>query len=87
MQTGGIEGLKENYNKVISRVQSFGRYIFDITDYSVIGDLFNSERFQYVAKQTCPSHKRVLDPFQFNFIMQIPGQTVPIHIDGIRMCM
>jgi hypothetical protein len=30
----------------------------------------------------CPAQKQVLDPFQFNFILQVPGQTVAAHIDG-----
>lgn len=31
--TGGPDGIKESYDKLISRVQSFGRYMFDLNQY------------------------------------------------------
>ena len=31
--TGGLDGLREPYERMISRVQSFGRYMFDLTDF------------------------------------------------------
>ena len=54
-----------------SRMQSFGRYIFDIKDYPVMENLFYSEEFIRSAKKICPINKQVLDPFQFHFIIQV----------------
>lgn len=59
LKTGGVEGLKQPYNSLISRVQSFGRYMFNVTDYPVIEKLFASEAFQNASKSVCPSDKQV----------------------------
>lgn len=81
--TGGNAGLKESYETLVSRLLSFGRYMFDVSEYPVVEGLFASPRFQSAATTVCPKDKQVLDPFQFNFIMQVPGQTVASHIDGV----
>ena len=81
--TGGALGLRESYKTLISRIQSFGAYHFDLDRYPVVTRLFNEKSFLAAAKEVCPVTKRVLDPFQFNFIIQLPGQTVPIHVDGV----
>eukprot|EP01128_Nolandella_sp_AFSM9_P009179 TRINITY_DN57_c4_g1_i1.p1 TRINITY_DN57_c4_g1~~TRINITY_DN57_c4_g1_i1.p1 ORF type:complete len:472 (+),score=115.22 TRINITY_DN57_c4_g1_i1:164-1417(+) len=80
--TGGAEGLKEDYLDSVSRLQSFGRFMFNATEYPVVEKLFASESFQAAAKSTCPPDKQFVDPSQFNFIMQVPGQAVAIHIDA-----
>ena len=80
--TGGLEGLRESFDKIVSRVQSFGVYNFDLDKYQIIKELFASKHFQSVAKDICPADKQTLDPFQFNFILQLPGQTVPLHLDA-----
>lgn len=68
---------------MISRVSSFGRYMFEKVDqYPMVVKLFQQDKFQNAAKSICPAEKQFLDPFQFNFIMQVPGQTVATHIDG-----
>lgn len=54
-----------------TRVQSFGRYIFDIKRYPAMEKLFYSDEFVKAAKKICPSHRQVLDPFQFHFIIQV----------------
>ena len=80
--TGGVQGLKENYNDAASRLQSFGRYMFDLSNYPFMEELFQRENFQKAAKVVCPDDKQYLDPFQFNLIIQVPGQTVALHIDA-----
>jgi len=45
--------------------------------------LFATDKFQAAARAVCPSTKQHLDPFQFNFIIQLPGQTVATHLDGV----
>ena len=81
--SGGYVGLKEWYEDAVTRLQSFGRYIFDLKNYPLVGQLFESEQFQQHAKTVCPKDKQVLDPFQFNFIVQLPGQTVALHVDAV----
>jgi hypothetical protein len=48
----------------------------------VIKDLFSRDAFQAAARRVCPADQQTLDPFQFNLIVQVPGQTVPLHIDA-----
>jgi len=81
--TGGYNGAKEPYAVAVGRLQSFGRYIFDPSTYPVVEKLFTCKGFQDAAKNTCPFNSQVLDPFQFNLIVQVPGQTVATHIDGV----
>lgn len=83
--TGGPDGLREGRDSMVSRVSSFGRYMMgehDIEKYPVVKSLFESDSFQNAAKKICPAHKQILDPFQFNFIIQVPGQTVALHLDA-----
>ena len=82
--TGGLDGKKEFYSDLVHRVSSFGRYTFieDIDSYPAVKRLFHSDNFQNAAKSVCPNTKTHLDPFQFNFIVQVPGQTVALHIDS-----
>lgn len=82
VMSGGIEGLKEGASSLTARALSFGRYIFDLDAHPEVRGLFEGERFQAAAMGICPPAKRHLDPFQFNFILQLPGQSVPMHIDG-----
>lgn len=80
--SGGVEGLKEPYELAVSRLQSFGRYMFDVSAYPAVEALFASESFLSAARAVCPSDQQYLEPFQFNFITQVPGQTVATHSDA-----
>ena len=84
IMTGGMDGLKEPYSSLVDRVSSFGRYTFpeQLTDYPAVERLFGSSRFQAAARSVCPATKQHLDAFQFNYIVQVPGQTVALHIDS-----
>lgn len=85
--TGGLEGTKESYGDLVDRVSSFGKYTFfeDIDKYPAVKALFSSEVFVKSAEKVCPAQESTtsndglqpsyLDPFQFNFIIQVPGQT------------
>ena len=81
--TGGFEALKEQHAQLINRVQSFIKYIFDPLAHSVTARLFADAGFVAAARSVCPPHKPVLDPFQTTLIAQVPGQTVPAHLDGV----
>jgi len=68
---------------LVQRVTSFGRYfIGGLHKWPEVEKLFASEKFQSDAKKICPPERQVLDPFQFNIIIQIPGQSVATHIDA-----
>lgn len=83
IMTGGPQAIREPFDVMISRLTSFGKYMFNVNDqYPIVNDLFNQKSFQDGAKSICPKDAQVLDPFQFNFIIQVPGQTVAMHIDG-----
>jgi hypothetical protein len=74
--SGGVGGNKERVQMGISRLLSFGRYMFNLTDYPVAKQLFESPKFAKAALEICPADKQFLDPVQFNFIVQVPGQSV-----------
>lgn len=83
IMTGGIEGMKESHQKLSSRVQPFIKYIFNYSEHPVPKKLFESPEFMQLAKSVCPADKQgVLDYFQFNLVIQVPGQTVATHIDA-----
>jgi hypothetical protein len=71
--TGGPDAIREPTDKMISRVSSFGRYMFHdvVHKYPTVEKLFSEASFQSAAKSICPSNQQYLDPFQFNFIMQV----------------
>ena len=91
ISTGGVDGLRENYASLLSRTSSFGAYRFinsrdedgnsNNNINAAVKTLFKSEKFLQVAREICPADKQVLDPFQYNFIINVPGQTVPLHLD------
>ncbi len=83
ISTGGYEALREQHSQLINRVQSFIRYIFNPLEHPVTARLFADEAFLAAARSVCPAHKPVLDPFQTTLIAQVPGQTVPAHLDGV----
>jgi len=80
-----VVGFKESYLKSTSRLLSFGCYLFKdlLEPYPELLELLNGDRFDNAAKTVCPANKQYLDPAQFNFIVQIPGQTVALHVDGV----
>lgn len=84
IMTGGHEGSKENFDDLLDRVSSFTKYTFvkDLDKYPPVKELFSLDSFQSSAAAVCPAGKTVLDPLQFSFIMQVPGQTVAMHIDA-----
>ncbi len=64
IRTGGHEGLKETYESLVSRILSFGVYLFDLSKYPVLAALFDSPNFQEGSRAVCPADKQYLDPFQ-----------------------
>ena len=81
--TGGPTAIRERFDSMATRVMSFGAYMFDLEKYPEVQQLFSDERFQNAARIVCPDSKSHIDPFQYNFIINLPGQTVATHIDGV----
>jgi hypothetical protein len=82
IKSGGTEGRKESFDLLASRVQPFQKLMFDWSQYGVANKLMADEKFTKLARDVCPKDKQLLDPFQFNIIAQVPGQTVATHIDA-----
>ena len=82
--TGGLDGMKESYQELLNRISAFSRFTFfkDMDKHPVMKELFESEKFQTAAKSVCPNGETHLDPFQFSFIISVPGQTVAAHLDA-----
>jgi len=80
--SGGAEGMKEQYEDMVSRVSAFMRYMFNLDDHPEVQALFEESKFVAAARKVCPRDKQVLDPFQFNYLIQVPGQTVALHLDA-----
>lgn len=79
---GSAEGLKERYETLLGRVQPFQRLIFNYKDYETTTKLLDSPKFRELSLSVCPEGKKVLDTFQTNLVVQVPGQTVAAHIDA-----
>lgn len=79
---GSAEGLKQRYATLLGRVQPFQRIIFNYKDYETTTKLLENPRFQKLSMDICPEGKKVLDSFQTNLVVQVPGQTVAAHIDA-----
>jgi hypothetical protein len=67
MLTGGPEALKEPYERAVSRLLSFGRYMWDPEKYPEVKALFDSDKFQVGVAcrhsyRHCPSQ---FDSIQF----------------------
>eukprot|EP00759_Apiculatamorpha_spiralis_P054425 PhF_6_TR6933/c0_g1_i1/m.10148 len=83
LKTGGVEAKKENVAKLTSRVQPFLHYILDYKSNNLTKRLLESPEMVAFARNVCPKGKPYLDPFQFNFVVQVPGQTVATHVDAV----
>ena len=82
VRSGGPEALKESYETLVSRVQPFQAIILDWKKYDAAKMLLEDARFLKLARDVCPKDKPFLDPFQFNLVVQVPGQTVALHLDA-----
>jgi hypothetical protein len=71
MLFGGVDGLKERRDGLLSRTRFFSRNMFNLTEYPIVQQLFDSDSFKTAAKSVCPKEKQFLDPFQFNIFIQV----------------
>jgi hypothetical protein len=82
VKTGGFEGFKESFDVAGSRLQAFAAFFFDLDKVPIMRRLFTADVFLQHARSVCPPTQQYLEPFQVNFILQVPGQTVAIHTDA-----
>ena len=67
--SGGVDGLRESYETLISRTLSFGKYMFNLTKYPEAAALFESPQFIAAAKKVCPPAKQVRIVFYVFFLI------------------
>lgn len=85
---GGRTGLKESYERLVSRMLSFNKFLFasdeTLANVSEFATLFHSQAYRDAAAEVCELGvpAPVTEPFQLGIIIQIPGQTVPMHYDA-----
>lgn len=85
---GGKAGLKEAYDDLVSRMLSFNKFFFDYDEgmrkLPSLKSLFNAKGYLENAAEVCDlgTPNPVLDPFQLGVIVQVPGQSVPMHLDA-----
>ncbi len=86
VQYGGPDAMREGHKSMVNRLSSFFRYYVGPKSLDELSPgikaLFEDEKFKTAATAVCPNHKQFLDPFQFNFVIQVPGQTVAVHTDA-----
>ena len=90
LNTGGRTALKEGYERAIGRLLSFNRFILAQEDRDAflnipeLKALFESPGYLGGAADICDLGvpNPILDPFQLGIIVNIAGQTVPIHLDA-----
>jgi hypothetical protein len=83
LMTGGPEAKKESAELLTSRVQPFLHYILDYKEDPVTKELLEHKDMVKFAENICPKDKPFLDPFQFNYVVNLPGQTVATHVDAV----
>ena len=79
--TGGRDGYKERYEMAASRMIPFLTYHFDKFDTPDMRLLFQSDRYLSKARDVCRDAP-VMDEFQLNLILMLPGQELPMHFDA-----
>eukprot|EP00485_Elphidium_margaritaceum_P024784 CAMPEP_0202714020 /NCGR_PEP_ID=MMETSP1385-20130828/62279_1 /ASSEMBLY_ACC=CAM_ASM_000861 /TAXON_ID=933848 /ORGANISM="Elphidium margaritaceum" /LENGTH=455 /DNA_ID=CAMNT_0049374581 /DNA_START=20 /DNA_END=1387 /DNA_ORIENTATION=+ len=77
IQTGGYNGWKETAPKLQSRLNSF-----TLQSSSSSSSLFESDEFESAVEKICGRNNPYFKPFpELSFSIQIPGQSVPMHLD------
>jgi hypothetical protein len=78
---GGATGVKESYATLTARLSTFSAFMFDWRKHEVPTKfLTKDEKFVAMAQAVCPEGKPLLEPFQFNIIVNLPGQSILTHI-------
>ena len=82
--TGGYNGHKESYDTLASRIQPFINYQLDDTQIeqkAEFKELFEADEFREAVEDICGTQHPFFRPFQLSLILNLPGQSVPMHLD------
>jgi hypothetical protein len=85
MKTGGFEGIMENFNKMASRLFTFRYKILNDIDEKKLKQMYG-DKFLNKASEICKKNdikkfyadQPLVDLFQFDVIVILPGQELPI---------
>eukprot|EP01084_Bolivina_argentea_P005981 11314_1 len=81
IKTGGYNGLKESYSNLIYRLYPFINYQFDAYKRKEFVDLFEQPNFVNAVQKICGPMYPHFRPFQLSMILNLPGHSVPHHLD------
>ena len=75
IKTGGYNGWKESYSKMMQRLHPFINYQFDAYKRPEFVKLFEKNEFQQSVKHICGASNPYFKPFQLSMILNLPGQS------------
>lgn len=75
IETGGYNGWKESYQKMIYRLNPFINYQFDAYKRPEFIELFEADEFQSAVQHICGRQNPYFRPFQLSMILNLPGQS------------
>merc|ERR1719295_1709100 len=81
VETGGYNGWKETYPKMLRRLHPFINYQFDASKRPEFKALFTAPAFEAAVREICGEQNPYFRPFQLSLILNVPGQSVPMHLD------
>merc|ERR1712228_15773 len=73
--------MGESYKKMLQRLHPFINYQFDAYKRSEFVQLFQMDEFQASVRHICGPQNPFFRPFQLSLILNLPGQSVPMHLD------
>ena len=88
LKSGGRLGLREPMPRLVSRMLTFLRFLFEKefesmpTMRAVLKSLFSSASYTSAIATVCPN-KPVIDPFQVSVIIQLPGQVTACAVSVV----
>jgi hypothetical protein len=87
LKTGGFENRMESYEKMAARVMSFRRKFLDNYKEEQLKKIYG-EKFSNKAREMCAKNDNSYDInklstglFQFDVILMVAGQELPMHLD------
>ena len=87
VKTGGYEGDKSTFDRIVTRLLIFEKYQFSALkdpnheDYKDINSIFDKDIFRENAKEICGKDKPFYEPYSLTMGIHTPGQVSPIHLD------
>lgn len=75
IESGGFNGWKESYQKMLYRLNPFINYQFDAYKRPEFIELFEADEFQSAVKHICGRQNPYFRPFQLSMILNLPGQS------------